>query len=790
MDIFKFEDVKGQLLELMRKQSLVPVLGAGFTRNEKTKDNDFVPDAERFKSIMIEHLIKNEKLSELEEELKKLDFNKVSNYFFDNEFFPLQDRKAILRKYFLNVILPYNKKNFLNKDIWPYIYTFNIDDAIEANSLFRPVMPYKKLDMTARDAGCVYKIHGDVFHEITYEESSNLIFSEPQYIASLIKNQSMLNFLKSDLFDNNLMFIGCSLDNEIDLMYALSSNADEYNIGAKRILVTRILPKNALEEFNYKKHGINTIIHVDNYNDFYNSLISLMEEVEKEIEDNSNLYKISTVNKLNLDKDKNLEFLLQNKEFYVNTDKDEQLVHPYFTIERTIINRILESVNTNPITVIKGRRFSGKSYLSLNIAEKNKVKTFYYFPSTMKIDRNTLITLLQYKNSLIFFDSNVLDQELALLLKKSFEKLENNNTSVIVVCNNMEIDIANTFLSIDRYEYNFYYELYNKFDNDETQKINHKLSQMGIVAFKERITLLDNIYSLRVVYPNKLLDIAVDNITYEEAQLLIILSVFDKIYTPVCVALGIDRTGWTAFVNKFSPIVELVYTSFAEREQHSQYKIVVNSKIWLNKLLKNYHWQINQTEILNNIETIIKTFKGHGQYQLIQQRVMMLDSLNDIMGKEGGSYKLMNYIYTELQDLLADSPDYWLQRAKVIYKLEKYDIKKVEDAIDHAKKAYYDGNRLKTIHNAEFMVALLYAKLCIMQKFHNTDNILEAINWFHKAIETHETNREYVNSMLETRNTKLGTFKKFTDYLDTGKKPKEILTLQNEVYTILKYKEV
>lgn len=786
MDIYTFDEIRSQLLELIKNQVLVPVLGAGFTRNEQTKTAMYVPDGSTFKEIMISKLIEHNSLANLQTELKKYNFNQVSTYFFDDDFVSVEDRKLLLREYFLDVKLPYVKKNFLDRSAWPYIYTFNIDDAIENNSSYRPVLPYKQLDPKARDAGCVYKIHGDVFHEITYNESSSLIFSEPQYIASLMKNQSMLNFLRSDLFDNNLMFIGCSLESEIDLMYALSSNADEYNTGAMRILVTRTIPKNVLEEHNYKKYGINTIIQVDDYNLFYNQINQLIKEASANDDDTNTLdiYKVGDIRVLNATKDDNLEYLLQNTNSYVQNNK---IIKPDFVIERTITDNILKSINVNPITVLRGRRFSGKSYLALNIAEKNRQKNFYYFPSIMKIDKKTLESLLLLENSLIFFDSNVLDQELAFLINKSYLQLKNNNTSVVIICNNTEIDIANTFLHLN-YDYEFYYEVNNRLNKSELDNINQNLSKLGIVEFKSRSTLLDNIYNMREIYSDKAVSSLTENINFKEAQILIILSVFDKVYTPVCIALGMNRSDWNAFVQKFTPLIELIETTSAEREQHSRFKIVVNSKVWLNQLLKAYHWNINQSQILYNIQTIIETFKTHGQYQLIQQRVMMLDSLNSIMGKEGGSYKLMRYIYEELQEQLSDSPDYWLQRAKVIYKLEKYNQNSVEDAIDYAKKAYHDGQRTRTVNNAEFMVALLYGKLCIMQKFNDNNNILSAIEWFSQAIKTHEYNKDYVNSMLENRQARRGTFITFCNYLDKGAKPAKLLNMKKEITLILTYK--
>lgn len=792
MEIVNFDQLKNELLLIMEKQQLIPVLGAGFTKDEKTEENEQVPDAQKFQEIMILEIIKHTDYTTLEEGIKKLSFNEVSHYFFNDEIVERATRNTILKKYFLNIKLPEIKKNILNKTAWPYIYTFNIDNAIEKNSSFNTILPYKLLNDEARNAGCVYKVHGDVWHEITYDEESTLIFSEKQYLQSLIKNQSILTYLKTDFIENNLLFIGCSLDKEIDLMFAISGNEKPFNPNSKRILVTRTKPTNKLEEDKYKKYGINTILLIEDYNKFYQDIYLLSLAVQAK--EKSNLfkaYKVSELEKIPLnDIKKNLEQLLKIQGKYLL--HNNQLIKAHYVIDREITYQVQESIEKNPITIITGKRFSGKSSLAINLFEKNKTKDFFYIPSTIKIDKDKLeLFLLTGANLILFIDSNVLDQDVALLIKNKIKKLEEQKISIVIACNNMELDISNTFVFLPYNDYSF--ELKNRFSELEINDLNKKLSDIGIVNFIPNKTLLDNIYFMYDRYPEyrkNISDLSV-NITDEEAQLIIILSVFEKVYLPVCVALGIQRIGLHTIIDKFAPIFELEETDMYEREQHSRFKIVVNSAIWLRKLIKDFHHRSKRDDILKNVKKIIAIFKNHGQYKIIQQRVMMFDALNEIAGKEDGSYNLLLYLYENLAEQLSDIPDYWLQRAKAVYKLERKDCRKIEDAIKYAKKAYEDATRTKTVTNAEFMIALLYGKLCFMEEYRKIENILEAIEWFSKAISNHSgtNNRDYVDSMLENKKDQQSKsiFLHFCEYLNIGNKEPKILEKKAEVQEILGY---
>ena len=121
MKIIKGEDaiknyIQTHLLPLYKSQTLVPFLGAGFTKGEKSNRYS-VLNAEETKAHMVRmtHMHCNELSIE---ELNSLDFQKVSNYFY--KFVGRPDINRFLREYFTGVSLNKDKREFLSLN-WPNI---------------------------------------------------------------------------------------------------------------------------------------------------------------------------------------------------------------------------------------------------------------------------------------------------------------------------------------------------------------------------------------------------------------------------------------------------------------------------------------------------------------------------------------------------------------------------------------------------------------------------------------------------------------------------------------------
>ena len=100
--------------------SLVPIIGAGFTLGESTALGVSVPGGVDFKRMMISEVLKNDSFkSKSDKDLMGMGFSKISEYFFNDTVVPKKTRNSMLEKYFTDVNLSEIKKSFL-KAGWPY----------------------------------------------------------------------------------------------------------------------------------------------------------------------------------------------------------------------------------------------------------------------------------------------------------------------------------------------------------------------------------------------------------------------------------------------------------------------------------------------------------------------------------------------------------------------------------------------------------------------------------------------------------------------------------------------
>ena len=113
------------------EENLVPILGAGFTCGLKTKKGGEVPSGKKLKEDMIKQIVRKKEVSE--EELKHESFTSISEFY--QQTFAHPNKDGVIDYYMTNftgieIDKPQQLK-FLNDIKWPYIYTLNIDTAIE-----------------------------------------------------------------------------------------------------------------------------------------------------------------------------------------------------------------------------------------------------------------------------------------------------------------------------------------------------------------------------------------------------------------------------------------------------------------------------------------------------------------------------------------------------------------------------------------------------------------------------------------------------------------------------------
>jgi hypothetical protein len=783
MQLINLDDAATKALfeTMFRQRSLVPVLGAGFSKGARTEHSS-VPDAPEFTDIMLKCLQTH--VGADAEFLSDRPFAEISEFFLNPEFVPTAKAKELIRRYFIGVKLDTARQSFL-KCPWPYIYTLNIDDAIEANSAFKnKVVPNRPISETAKTLPCVYKVHGDAADELLYDEPSRIIFSTGQYVRSLTTNASMLNALKTDLTEQNTLFVGCSLSNEIDLLFALAEYHDAFPRGRRSIYVSRCEP-NRFEIAKLGAHGINTVLLVPDYASFYLALTRWAGQVLQTADSLAGPLQIGPANmrRLGLERNQNMSFLLREPAV---RDGSREIVLPAYHIKRDIEDAILRSIEEGPLSIVRGRRFSGRTLLLRSIAFAAKAREVFFIDSNTRVSNEVLDQLLERENSLILFDTNSLTPDTAVSLARGIDKLHRRFSTAIVAVNRTEPDVVGALVRHvdDRSDF----ELDARLSRRECADLNRELDAIGLLRFDCRRTLLDNTFVVLEQTPDALSDLsATHDLKEKEIELLLVVAIADKAYSSLATALDLRTAELFSVCDRLAPIIEIVDTTKGElRDMHSRHKIIANSRTGLAMQIRRVIDSRGYSWVAERFAALVNRLIALPQFASVGHSMFMFDAINHVMSQgvgrgEGTGYRpVVRSLYETLQLTLSSSPDYWLQRAKAVYNIED-DQTRIVDGITFAMKAFREAERERTIDNAEFLIALLYGKLCSIVRYERIEYVLAAVKWFAQAIRNYQRNVNYVQGMLERSGHRKSYFDQLCDYLEGPLSNVALLPLKRDV---------
>ena len=655
------------------------------------------------------------------ENLQSLDFFALSELFF--EYVSFEDRTLYFEQNYTDVSLYSPQKEFLSAIDWPYAYTINIDDGIKKNSMFTPILPYHKLRRPRTSKKLLYKLHGDALHESTYqEEGENIVFSRSQYMQAITNedNTDIYQMLLSDYGQRHLLFIGCSLQAEEDLVYvynkSLTFQQDTYRI------VLRTKTPDIIEQQNLKKHGINEIILVENYEQFYSDFLVQYEKI-KAISRYTIYEHLNPTVVLTQDKAESLKLLAGNGIF---DSAGNRFIKGAFHILRDVINQVAEGLKNNICVLLKGRRFSGKTYVLCSLAERYKTRDVFYFPSTTFADEEVVESLLaNYKNALFLFDSNSITPDVYGLLLKSSTLLEERNIKLVIAINSSD-NYMPTQLKCA------VVELSSQFHSGTEITLSRKaLDSYGLIRRKPGQTNIDFLYALK---QDQSIEIPFDDkanqtYTFPEKRILFALCALDKLYYSDLIALNFTQSEIKIVCKKLEPLIEFVPTSPNESTRHSNMKLVHNSKIALIEMLKPF----TEEDIISIILYIVKKFRPDYNRRRLYIEIILFDTLNQLFSERKHSKELIAAVYLQLQPLLKDDLHYWLQRAKSIYRTTP-SIAELDEAYTYAKKAYLDGN--ESLYVKAALTAALIS--CALSEFNEIKNKLgyseEAVQLAYEAV--------------------------------------------------------
>lgn len=706
MKIISFSEIKNELISNMQRGLLVPIIGSGFTRNCNSFKGK-VPSGEDYRRYMIGRILEAQpSLSAEKERLEKELFSNISSMY--HKVVSNEEQEQYLRNNFTRVSIEDKKKDFLSLP-WSYIYTLNIDDGIEKNSDYCCVI-YANRQINNRifdSEKCVIKLHGDVHDMLSYADSHSEVFTQEQYITSLKKNDPLLSKLKHDSIFQNLLFLGCSLDDEIDLLYSLVPTETQGNQTARYICVTQ--KPSVLDELKYEKYGITHCITFDSYDSIYDELYSVGIEAQKINVDDLAHYRKFGVRKLPSDYENNKSFLLFGKSLI---GKDHTITLPYYFITREESTTIINNFTAHSLQLLIGSRCSGKSYILADIASKIRDRDVFYFETKDRLSDQAFEQLLCRENSLILADNAALSNDQFEIMLDNLSILEQRRINVVIAANKNNRDFS-SILKLYELQGRISSEkipqisIASTFSPEELAQLNPLLTAIDAGIFSRHKTIVDNIIDVsnKLAEKNKYDKATPKCRNVRELASLIVLGIERKVYSSLATKLDLHQE----LLNQqkaTEPLIDCEATWSFEKSSgdNSPVKYVLNAEYWLCGQLEAFaRNEDNYAQIVNAYKYIISQIIAHeGKPDLLYgnrvtsykdyiffDNINRLFSFNRASGKKG--LALIRVIYEGLNDLLSVDPNYMHQRAKCYIKSSYYETG-TKEKLDYLYKAYRDAN--------------------------------------------------------------------------------------------------
>jgi len=743
---------------ILEPERCVPFLGAGFTAGERSRSGH-VPSGTAWLKLMRSQVSDADSPEKpTATELAGYSFQELSDIYFREEIVPLSQIKDTINAHFTNVrISDRAKLDFLQLD-WPYIYTLNIDDALENSIGAVKVLPYRAF-ARYQNRRYVYKLHGDAEDVLSApsRDALNVIFGKGDYIKSLTHNHALLSDLTNDFAEKNLLFIGCSLADEIDISFALAGLTPNGGPAqTARIYVTSSEPSDYSTKKKLRSYGITDVV-VGDYSLFY-ALAKSLSGTRNPKRSLLQQFAYSTLPVPHTEVAV-VRFMVQ-----VGWKAEE---NPYLvSVERSAepkIRRLLEG----PMTILSGRRFAGKTTTIHRLLQQLRGRQRYFIGSSTLISDDLLNEILTINNSLVAIDAGALNSDQLSEIARKTDGLRANNTSVLVARNNSDYimsDVGAPEMKI---------ELPNIFNSEESRKVDLLVGPLGFRRWNARAKILDNLFTMAdspivkaTIKSESTLRAKVDSLCQLgtnpdtvslDFAVLYYLAVksrmSSRVHRTVAQAWNLNFATDTlldSFSRKWEPFIELgVADAATRRVANSSRQLISNSHAWVHFSVRKISTQLGIEKTSDYIASLYKTVR---EVDDRAHELILFDKLNAIYEPDSRKdsdwrARIIRVVYDNLRDVLLDDPNYWLQRAKSIYYLST-DEDELRLAIAYCEKGIIERSA-RTSVNATLTRANLLGKLCEVTDYREEEDVIRAILCYSKAIGQEADNPAYVAELLE-----------------------------------------
>lgn len=748
MDQKHFTDpaVAMDLKRLYESSRLLPFFGSGFTKGMRTKSSR-VPDAKQLTQKITEIASSNcSDESDCIEIRKITDLKKAFNLLFNDEYIKPEQARTYLSNVFSEVaISDKNKLKLLNLS-WPHIFTFNIDDAIESNTRnYKTLLPNKEVakEYIASNK-CIFKVHGDVEDLCAYTDQRT-IFTWSQYARSINENKSMLSFIQQQAKDSTFLFIGCSLETEIDLL----SLAQEVPF-SKSVLLKR--GKASFEEkLALKEYGIEQVIYFDDYDEISSWLVSTLKDVAI-----ASPYRTLKIDDSIISATQATEIISNGGPLSKIEDNCHHVICPPIFPPRNILNDIARSIRSNSVVLVVGRRFSGKTMLIFQALSNMLDYGSSYFSSTDTFTPEVIELLKTKKNHIFAFDSNYLNAQ--ALDSIPFTIID--PSSRLIICTGLgDADLIRIKLEHKSIKYSEI-SCNNKLHNDELKFFNNELSNLALPTYQKNDTLLNFSYKYFREYETKLktTNLFRKNFNTNEIKVLILIVALGKAdyqkIRAVCNNFDVET-----FILENDRLFEIISNNNTSASE----VVVCNSISWLIREVQAY---FDKPEVAKTVSEIISALSDDG-YKGTAENLISFDKLNEISGGGTRFHKFIREVYSLVHANFKDDTHYWIQRAKCEL-ISGSTAQDFENGMQWASKVRVETTELKnkTYYSATLVKAQLHARAYKIGK--KISDLFSFFDNMYESTQNYQNNKMHIDRLL--KNAKPDTLSAIDDLETTTDK--------------------
>lgn len=696
---------------LIEKNALIPIVGAGFSFDTPTDNKGKIPSATDLHKTLYNYIDMYSGYDREElDEIKKHSLSEIADIFWsiydriptDN----LCSYFSFIENNFLNISFYKGFQDAFLRVRWPYLFTLNYDSLIEDYSKdYCTVIPFDNINRRVfTEKTRLYKLHGDAKKYLDTGDPKYIILSREQYIKSMMdpSNESMLSELQIAFASKSILFFGCGLSEELDLLYssqlAIGEKVKDIDPSNQAVIYISFEPgKEENTTFSLRtqdrlsKYGVTHVFRIFKENQsesFFNEIAEYSDKIPQPGID-SFLNQYSAMRYLSLEtEDKESRSFLFQENLVWRQFANHTITIPGYCIKRSQMETVVKSVSSGePIYFISGNFFSGKTFLLIELSKYFSTKKVYIFPSGTNLTDTQLDFLLTKENALYCFDSKSLSTAQIKKLSQGTKlaEIKAHRSCAVIVIDASDAPMYKYIFEARNLAQDFPQVRISGVLHDEEEKnFNQKIGVISLPPYSTGETLLDYIVRNE---KELLLASEVDNHFLEPHKQLLIKNLQGRIKALIMLATEIRITarraiqfGIDSHINDMIKCCqETNGVSAIEKDysiytgDSSGYEFVCNSKYWIMRALSIYaNTQVDSIGIIASAyQSIVSDYKkiyknDSVQFYQMCEPYYFFDHIQLLFNQRwfSNSSKLMNAIYDQLLPMLSNSYQFLHQKAK------------------------------------------------------------------------------------------------------------------------------